>query len=206
MAERKMGPKGLLHKANSAKIGASAFIEAYREYLTTGELAYVTGPIVAKIDAGELYPTPGMQEIKMAVMSHIMLVEAMKAEEKEQDEKSGSSGRKTTKAFSACIRDGSGRMLVMPDGKPMKQTFDLPQRASEWVDRRLIEQAPDSYGEVTHLKAHNPATATDTILRDDSIARILKNTMGSVCKRSKSSSTLGFGVKVKASKSAFSHG
>lgn len=203
--ERKMGPRGLLQKANSAKIGAKAFIDAHREYLTTGELAYVTGPIVAKIDAGELYPTPGMQELKVAVMSHIMLIDAMKAEEKEQEAKAGKPG-KTSKPFMACVRDGSGAMLSMPDGKPMKATFDLPQRASGWIDRRLFESSPDCYGEVTHLKAHNPATATDTILRDDSIARILKTPMGPVCKGTKSSGTLGFGVKVKPSKVTFSHG
>lgn len=204
MAERKMGPKGLLHKANAAKIGAMAFIEAHREYLTTGELAYVTGPIVAKVDAGELYPTPAMTEIKIAVMGHIMLVNAISIEEKQEK---ANSPKTSKKAFSACVRDGSGMVLFADNGKLMTATFDLPQRASEWVDRRLFEQSPDCYGEVTHLKAHNPATATDVILRDDSLARILKSSLGPVCKKgAKSSSTLGFGVKVKNSKSTFSHG
>jgi len=201
--ERKMGPKGLLRKANSGKIGALAFIAAHRDYLTTGELAYVTGPIVTKIESGELYPTPGMEEIKIAVMTHIMLCDAIGAKDKQEK---ASSSPKTSKSFEACIRDGSGAVLYKDDGKPMRQAFDLPQRASEWVDRRLFEQSPDCYGEVTHLKAHNPLTATDTILRDDSIARILKTGMRPVCKVMKSSATLGFGVKAKQSKANFSHG
>jgi hypothetical protein len=82
----------------------------------------------------------------------------------------------------------------------------MSQRASEWVDRRLFEQAPDCYGEVTHLKAHNPEHATDVILRDDALARILKTSISPVCKRTKSSGTLGFGVKAKGSKVTFSHG
>ena len=202
MAERKMRPRGLLQKANSAKVGALAFIKAYREYLTTGELAYVTGPIVSKIDSGELYPTPGMEAIKIAVMAHIMLCDAIVA--KDKLEKSNSP--KTSKSFEACIRNGSGVMLYKDNGNLMRQTFDLPQRASEWVDRRLFEQSPDCYGEVIHLKAHNPANAIDIILRDDSIARILKTPLGPVCKGNKSSDTLKFGVKIKPSKVTFSRG
>ena len=204
--ERKISPRNLLKKANSGAIGAMAFVKAYREYLTTGDLGAVTGPIVEKLDSGELFPTPAMSEIKVAIMGHIMLVDAAKTQ-RQQETADAPKTTRTKKAFEACIRSGHGAILADAKGKPMVQSFDLPQRASDWVDRRLFEQASDSYGEVTHLKAHNPDHATDTIFRDDSIARILGSTGApTVCKGSKQSSTLGFGVKVKESKCTFSRG
>ena len=92
------------------------------------------------------------------------------------------------------------------DGKPMKQSFDVYQRAFDWCDRRLFESAPDCFGEVTSNKCQNPDHATDLVTRNESLARILKRPMGAVCKGQKHSGTLGFGVKAKNDVSHFSHG
>lgn len=207
--ERKMGPRGLLQKANSPKVSAIAFIEAHREYLVNGEVGYVTAPIIAKVESGELFPTPAMDQIRMAVMTHIMLVDLCRSKDKDESAKDDSPKKtRTTKAFTACIRDGSGAIIETVEGKPMKANFDLPQRASEWVDRRLFESSPDCFGQVTHVTAFDPSRATDTITRDESIARILKQPMGCVCKPQNKGGGggLGFGVKAHPSKSTFSHG
>ncbi len=199
MAERKMGPKGLLQKANSAKVSAIAFFEAYREYLLTSEVSYVTAPILQKVDAGEVMPTPALTELKQAVMGHIMLVDLLKAKESIEN---ASKPSQSKKPFSAVIRDGSGNILLDEKGKEVKQNFDLPQRASEWCDRRLFEQSSDCFGEVFHRGVHY-----EFVNRDDSLARILKPARMAIHKTNKpGQSKLGFGVKAKQSKSTFSHG
>jgi hypothetical protein len=194
-----MGPKGLLQKANSATVSAIAFFEAYREYLLTSEVSYATAPIVAKVDAGELFPTPALDEIKHAVMGHIMLVDLLKA--KESVEKA-SKPTQSKKPFQAVIRDGSGSIILDEKGKEVKQTFDLPQRASEWCDRRLFEQTSDCFGEVFHHGVHY-----EFVNRDESLARILKPQRMALHKvNHPAQSKMGFGVKVKESKCTFSHG
>lgn len=197
--ERKMGPKGLLHKANSAKISAVAFFEAYREYLLTSEVSYVTASIVAKVESGEVMPTPALTALKHAVMGHIMLVDLLKAQESVEK---ASKPSQSKKPFSAVIRDGSGNIILDEKDKEVKQTFDLPQRASEWCDRRLFEQASDCFGEVMHRGVHY-----EFVNRNDSLARILKPARMALHKTNHpGTGKLSFGVKVKESKSTFSHG
>lgn len=174
MTERKMGPKGFLQKVNRAAAGGSAagFLAAYREYLTNSEVSYATAPILAKLDKGETFPTPTLHEIACAVMAHIMLVDLTRAAEKaEKGEKEG----KTRKPFTACIRDGSGAIILNEEGKEVKQNFDLPQRAQDWCDRRLLECSPDCFGDVVHnnVKAKTPAWAL--ITRDEAMAQDLQD-------------------------------
>lgn len=201
--ERKMSPKGFLAKCNSkAGLSVMAFVATHNEYLTKGEVAYATAPIVEKLIAGDMMYTPAMDAIKKAVMDHILNVDSMLSEEKkaEKAEKQGVRSR-TTKPFSACIRDGEGNIVRNDEGKELKSTFDLPQRASEWCDRRLFEQTSDCFGEVFHHGVHY-----EFVNRDGAIGRILKVGSSAVMKHQKGSSKLSFGTKVKESHSKFSHG
>lgn len=203
---RKMSPKGFLQKANRASASGSAagFLAAHREYLVNSEVSYATKPILAKLDNGEAFPTPTLREITCAVMAHIMLVDLMKA--KDSAEKA-ESAPKTRKPFTACIRDGSGAIILNDEGKEVKQNFDLPQRAQDWCDRRLLESSSDCFGEIVHNAAHNPEHATDLVNRDDALARIFKQGRTPVMKVQKQSqSKLGFGVKAHPTVAKFSHG
>ena len=202
MTTRRMSPKGFLHKSNGkAAVSAAAFIAAHKEYLTTGEVSYLTKPLVEKLEAGQSLPTPTLMEIKNAVLAHIMEVDKIKA--LESFEKAGQPKEsKSNKPYSAIIRDGSGAIVDDDEGKPMRAFFDLPQRASDWCDRRLFSGMTEWFGEVLHIGTHY-----DFVERDDSIARILKRPMGSVCKRQKKSTNrLGFGVKAKESAIRFRRG
>ncbi len=212
--ERKVGPRGLLQRANNPKVSVMGFIKAFRDILVDGELGYVTAPIVWEVETGTLYLTPAIEKLRNAIMGHIMIMDALKVKDQEEEteakaEKAEVSPKvkRPAKPFTACIRDGSGAIVETLDGKAMKASFDLPQRASDWVDRRLFESTPDCFGEVVHNRAHNPEKATDYISRDESMSRILKRPMGAVCKgQSKGGGGLSFGVKSKPSKSTFSHG
>ena len=206
---RRMSPKGFLAKCNSkAGLSVMAFVKAHNEYLTQGEVAYATAPIVEQLIEGNIMNTPAMDAIKKAVMDHILKVDSMSFEEKQEKaaEKAKAEGKpariaKALKPFSACIRDGSGNVLVNDEGKEVKATFDLPQRASEWCDRRLFEQTPDCFGEVFHRNAHY-----EFVNRDGAIGRILKGKGSAVMKHQASAGSLSFGTKVKESHSKFSHG
>lgn len=197
--ERKMTPKGFLHKCSTkAANSAIAFLAAHRSFLETGELAEYTSPILAKLDSRELLPTPALKEIQYAVMTHIFESDRQKLEEKVQAQQEGSP-KSTRKSWMATIYDAAGviQSRTKDDGEveDLVKGFDLSSDADRWVDRRLFEGASDWYGEVSHTVIPNVCTRIE---RQDAIARILKTKKGpTVQVRGKSTKTLGFGVKAK---------
>lgn len=210
---RQMTAKGFLHKAGTkAAFAAQAFLLSHREWLTTGELAQVTSPILAKLDE-KLISVPGivpgvaaqesLQEIKTAVLNHMIQADALKAEaamEKAQE-------KGVEKNHIATILDGHGVICTRTkeDGteEDLIKGFDLPQDAMRWIDRRLFDGASDWNGNLVHTQTNQE----EQIIREDSIARILKQPRGPVIKpQSKSTPRLGFGVKAKQSTASFSRG
>jgi hypothetical protein len=206
--ERKMSPKGFLHKCSTkAANSAIAFLAAHRTFLQTGELAQKTSPILAKLDAGELLPTPCLKEIQYAVMTHIIESDQRKLDEKVQQAQEGST-KTTRKPWCASIFNAEGviQTRVKPDGEveDLIQGFELSSDADRWVDRRLFDGASDWYGEVAHTVIPNVCSRIE---RADSIARILKQKKGpTVQVKGKSTKTLGFGVKAKETRVTFSRG
>jgi hypothetical protein len=204
--ERKMTPKGFLRKLSTAK-SAIGFIEAHRAYLTTGELAPLTSPIVHMVDSGALMPTPALTEIQSAVWSHIMLQDQSKAERfllpKEEKE---------PKAYVAQILDELGRVQFhVTDSGDMKELiadFDMPQDAERWVDRQLVDGAPNWHGSITWLLCPEKLNPVRIVSRDESMKRLLRAPRMAVHKTVKvgTSGGLGFGVKVKQDAAKFSRG
>lgn len=203
--ERKMSPKGFLAKTQTkAANSAIAFLAQYREYLTTGEIASKTSPIVAKVDSGELLPTPALREIQYAVMAHIIEADTAKLE-KSQD---AATRTGTRKPWRATIFDAAGNVQVRVkedgDEEELVKGFDLGQDADRWADRRLFEGAEGWYAIVEHTSIANVQTRIE---RGDAMARILKQPKGpTVQVRGKSTKTLGFGTKVKETRVTFSRG
>jgi hypothetical protein len=208
MSERKMTPKGFLHKANG-KIGPAAFLAQHRAWLETGELAYFTSPILRKLDDAEVLPTPALDEIKAVVLAHHLASEVAKGEA--AMEKAGQP--QTSKNYMATIYDSKGNVCTKLNDKgkevPLRQSFDSGSDADGWVDRRLFEGESDWFGTVasTKLFKADGDPFTITVCRQDAIARILKQKKGSVMKsKPQSASRLGFGVKAKQSHCHFSKG
>jgi hypothetical protein len=206
--ERKMSPKGFLHKCSTkAANSAIAFLAAHRAFLETGELAVKTSPLLAKLDAGELLPTPCLKEIQYAVMTHIIESDRNKLEAKIEAAAQGGTSTGTRKPWVATIYNAAGVVQTREteDGpEDLIKGFDLGQEADRWVDRRLFEGASDWYGTVEHQVIPN---LHSRIERADSIARILKQPKGpTVHVRGKSTKTLGFGVKAKETRVSFSRG
>lgn len=209
---RKMSAKGFLTKSNSNKATTAAmgFLAAHREYLLTGEVSYSTAPIVEAFDKGELIASVALQEVKNAVLAHVMELDRLAAEE--ALEKGDSPSGDSKKHFLAEIRDASTGNLCLrekEDGtmEKLSKRFPMPQDAERWVDRRLFDGCPSWYGTVTQTNALHPEHATDVIERVDAIARILKKPRNSVTKSNKySGGGLGFGVKVHEKPVKFSRG
>jgi hypothetical protein len=200
--ERKMSPKGFLHKTTTkAANSAIAFLAQYRAYLTTGELADRTSPIIATVDAGELLPTPALKEIQYAVMTHIIESDAAKADKVVEAVKG-----QTRKPWRASIFDASGVVQTRTNSKGEEEDlikgFDLGQEADRWADRRLFEGTHGWYAIVEHTTIPN---ISSHIERGDSMARLLKQPKGpTIQQKGKSTKTLGFGVKAKQTRVTFS--
>ena len=206
---RQMSPKGFLFKANG-RVSAEAFLVAHREWLTTGELANATMPILVKLDSKEILPTPALDEIKEIVLAHHIKTELQKAKAAMQKQ----TEPKALKAWQATVynQDGSialgWKVTKDPDtGKEsgewvdLQQDFDMAQDAEGWADRKLFDAAPDSYAEVN---GHGTSVRVE---RKDAIARILRKKKGPVSHtRGASTSSLGFGVKAKQDTAHFSKG
>lgn len=203
--ERKMTPQGFLAKTNTkAANSALAFLAQYREYLVKGEVASKTSGIIAKVDAGELMPTPALVEIQYAVMTHIIESDLKKMEA--VSEQVGPRG--TRKPWRTTIYNADGvvqsRVNSKGEDEELIKGFDLGQRANEWADRRLFEGASDWYAMVEHTTLANVFTRIE---RADSIARIMKQPKGpAIQQKGKSTKALGFGVKVKETRVTFSRG
>jgi len=212
--ERSMSPKGFLHKANGkAANSALAFLATHREWLTTGELAATTSPILAKIDSGDLLPTPGLNVIKEVVLAHHLANEIRKGEDAMARAEEQEAGGGKSKPYLATVYDKDGEIpqvyvekedpetgAVTGEWKDLQQGFDLPQRAQGWLDRKLYDGAPDWRGEIasTYMTGSDGLPMVEHVTRLDSMARIDHRVKGPVCHvRGVSTKSLGFGVKAK---------
>ena len=200
MAERKMSEKGFIKKITSAK-SAIGFIEQYRAYMTTGELAPLLVPLLAKVDSQELLPSPALHEIGNAVVQHIIMKEAAKIDKSQPREKHSSKNWVATIFNAKCIIQTF--VNAKGDEEELIKGFELSQEASRWADLRLFDGAPDWFA----VLEHSHSQTREIILRADSIARILsKKTSPVLAQRSQTTSSLSFGAHVKQTRTSFSQG
>jgi hypothetical protein len=211
MTERKMSPKGFLHKTTTkAAASATAFLAQHRAWLETGELALFTTPILRKLDEKAIMPTPALEEIKVVVLAHHLAEETRKAEEAmvRADQP------KVRKNYIATVYNSKGEVQYRENGntgEPIElvETFDLSTQAEGWADRRLFDGASDWFAviEATKMFRKDGEPLATTIMRDDAIARILRVKKGPVMKsKPQSTSKLSFGVKAKGDHVQFSRG
>lgn len=201
---RKMSPKGFLAKTNAAK-SAIGFIEAHRSYMLTGELAAVLTPIVSKVDAKELMPTPALQEIGVAVMNHIIAMDLASIGATGDDEPSG---RGSDKAWVVQVMTPEGHLCTRINSKgeeeEMVKGFDRASDADRYADRRLfLDCWAGCYAciDSTTMNVHT------IIHRQDSLARLLAKKKGpAVHVKAVSTKSLGFGVHCAQKRVSFSRG
>lgn len=200
MTERKMTEKGFLRKA-TGKVSAAGFIAQHREWLTTGTLGSMTQPILAKLDSGEMMPTPALIEINQAVLDHLIAKDIVRGEAVIN------AGPRVIKPYSATVYNAQGQVCTYKteDGqvKDMVYNFDESLKAEGWCDRRLDAQGPGCYA----IILDNASGRTQRIERDTSIARLYGGRKPSpIMKETKGSSTLGWKMKAKGDIFHFSKG
>lgn len=188
---RVLTPKSFLVKTTQkAAASAAGFLQAHRDFLLTGELASVASPIIARLDARELLPTPALGEIQRAVLSHIVACDQAKLEEKMVQPSAGGGSQKP---WLATIRDEKGNICTRINSKgeevDLVQAFDTAAPADRWCDRRLVEGASDWYA----LVEHTLSPVVTRIDRNEAVARLLKNKPGPVCAKQSKASYESFG-------------
>jgi hypothetical protein len=214
-----MTEKGFLHKAK-ANISASAFLAQHKAWLLTGDLAIETAPILRALDeskvtllqAGkdtEVAAKATMEKIEVIVLAHMLAKSNAKAEDTILNPKASAK----PKPWMATVYNAKGEIQsrTKEDGseEDLQKGFDISSDADRWTDRRLFDGASDWYGVVSHttiINKHGDPLST-IIMRDDSIARILKQPKGAVCKpKPTGGGRLSFGVKVTNDRAVFSKG
>jgi hypothetical protein len=193
-----MTSKGFLAKLINPKNKASAkgFLAAYREYLVTGEVSSKTRTIIGAYSAGDIDANTCFDQVAKAVFEHVKLTDEEKAK-KSQERTSQKKDNSENVTFMALIFDaktGNVATRVKDNGETedLEKTFELPQDAERWCDRRLFDGSPSWYGEIWHF-----GKLWSIVERADSIARTLKRPkMPSLKPHKKTTSKLGFGVKV----------
>jgi len=208
-AERKMSPKGFLHKLNTGSHSADGFLAQHRTWLETGDLASVVSPILLSLDAKEILPTPALASIAKLVLHHMMAEEVRKGEEA-MDRQTREPGK--TRPWMATIYNETGEVQLRKNAKgeeeELQQTFNLASDADRWADRRLFDGQDGWHAIVSHTSITIKGEPLFTkVMRGDAIARILKKPRGSVNKsRPKSGGSLSFGVKAGTTRVKFSTG
>lgn len=183
MTERNMTERGFLAKSSKIKVSAEAFISAHREYLQTGTLAALTTPILINLDKGSILPTPALNQIRQAVVEHMIAVQITKSEAKILK----ASTPKVSKPFTASILNAKGEIVTYIDSqgtKDMIAHFESDIKAQDWCDRRLFDGAPDWYGKIND----NRSQYQRTIDRNGSVSRTLRSKRGPTMKTSGSKS------------------
>jgi hypothetical protein len=210
--ERKMTIKRFIHAASTSKVSPITLIAANQEFLSSDELSDITGPILARIQNGDVLPTPGMNELCQALFAYSLVQKVKQAEKDLEKESNPGKGRATTKAYSATVYNEKHEVCqrINEKGNAVNITanFDLSSEADSWADRRLIEGASDWYAVIVS----NTMTGKDglplslTITRDDAFARIYKQGRSAVCKGPAKSSSLKWVGKAKQDHAKFSRG
>jgi len=140
-----MTAEGFLAKANG-KVSAAAFLQEHRDWLLTGTRRLLTEPILVRLDNKEVFPTPALNEIKVAVMNHLLATNILNGRE--------ATSREPSKPIKAIIFNGSTPLTVKVKDKEgefhdkeVSMSFDSAYKAEEWAARRLQEN-PGCHAEV----------------------------------------------------------
>lgn len=209
---RAMSLKGWLHKSSTkAANSAVGFLAQHRSFLETGEVAEFTSPILRQLDDGHLMPTPALELLKHAVLSHLILAETRKAERALDAQlavsEEGEAPSPAEKSWRVAVYNDKNELQTKVNSKgeieDLEQSFEASARASGWADRRLFDGASDWHAAILHL----PTGRIEIILRADAMARIMRQKKGPTCHTpGKGTQKLSFGTKVKETRVTFSHG
>jgi hypothetical protein len=186
-----MTPKQLLNKANKSK-SAIKFFQEQRQYLLGGEMSAILSPIVRRVDAGDVMPTPALQEVAQHIAEYLLYTNLADAETKRQH----SEDRATPKNWTVKILDAEGnlgfREIPKGDIEFLTASFETAQEADTWANNKLSSLGSIGWSaNISHLHSK----AQTSIQRDEALSAVNKRKVGAATKKTKKTTTnrLGFG-------------
>ena len=209
MPKRETTPKMFLSYASRTTKTAEGFLQAYEQFLTTGELASKTSPVLAQVKGKGVTPEIGLQTIKNICTMHILKKDELAAEQALMNN-NGMGTPKSDKPITATIYLANGEVathMVGGEEKPLVAHFDHPQNAERWMWNKLDAGGTDWYGEAIHVKVTiggEPMKITAT--RDEALRGLKKAVKTPFLHVNKVSVPTKPKMKVSGSHQRFSHG
>src|SRR5271157_569510 len=136
---RTISLQGWLTKSTqkAATASAAGFLAAHREFLTTGELATKTTPVLAQFDRGEIYPTPTLLKMQSIVLDHMVQIEKNKAAQA-----SAVAEQEVVKNWVASVYTAEGKLQtrIAKNGEIVEliEAFEKASDADNFCDRYLF--------------------------------------------------------------------
>ena len=167
----------------SKGVSAGKYIASHREWLATTPAA----SILAKMDAGEVYPTPALNAMVKALINWSLASATTPKAPKAPRQATAS------KAYQARIVDELGVVALEYSG-------DTPTACERWCDTKLVD-LPNHKGEVECVASG----FTFEVTRDGAFGRLYGRKTGAAMKR-QGSSNAGWTTRCRNDKASFSHG
>lgn len=200
---RSMTAKRFATAKLSGRTTAEGFLDAHMMFLRNHTFL---DPILDAYDGGRLLPTPTLQALQSALLTHMLESERVKGEEKlasreESAPKKRKGGSKSdgladesethSKAYTITVtvkEYDRADFATLKEGESWEaDTFNQAQTS---VDRYLAQNGDTVYATITNNLG---VPVTTTVQRDDAIARFFKGKKGAVSRvRGRSTKTLGF--------------
>jgi len=202
-----MTAKFFVSLASRSNRSAEAFLQAYRDWITTGELSTQTSSILANVDNGSVSPDNGLEAIKNVALMHVLQETASKAE---RDLLNTSVESRSEKPISAVILTEDNVVAtttVNGEERELRANFDHIQEAERWCYNKLSSGGFEWTGKVTHHKImiKNSPWVFD-ISREEALRALRKVTKTPFMHVNKVSGELKNKMKVNGKQAHFSHG
>jgi hypothetical protein len=221
---REMSAKGFLQKLNRAT-SAVRFFEEHKDWMLHSEMALALIPILARLDIGDLMPTPALALVGEVVVKHLLSEGMKQAPKMTQEEEAPDDPfiapehrmpqvappdpESAKKAWLAVVYNSDGEVMSRqkPNGEweEMCREFEASHVAQRWLDRRL---AFDSASDYVGIVQHSRSKVQEIITRDEAMSRVYAAKKLASHRRvgAKSGGALSFRPKVKETRVSFSHG
>jgi hypothetical protein len=185
----------------SCKLGPfahAAWLAATRGFLMQGAHAVVTLPIMAKVTAGTIYPTPAVTALLHALVTWNAETSLKLALER-------SHRQAKLHSWIVTIWDGESNAVSVGGKVVCEDSFESCSEAEGYADRRLVDSAPSTGFAIVHAQSEKTILR---VTRDEAIERVFPHVKGPFCKRvGGRQSSLAMGRKAaRDTRAVFSHG
>lgn len=206
MSKRPTTPKMFLSYSSRTSKTAEGFLQAYEDFITTGELSAKTSPVLSQVNRRDISPEIGLTTIRNICSMHVLKLDELSVENALMN---GGRTTKSDKPITATIYTVDGEVathLVDGEQKPLISHHLHPQEGERWCWNKLNAGEHDWYAEVVCHKViviGHPMTIKITY--EDALRALRKVTKVPYLHTNKVSAGKPK-MKVRAKSQSFSHG